>query len=316
MEYNFCTLIEKKIRVDMYLSTLFSDFSRSYIQKMIDRGQLKINWKIVTKNIKIENRDLVNLKIVIQKLDDIEAEKMNFDIIFEDDEIIVLNKDTWINVHPVPGEWWNKNTLVNGLLDHCKNKLSSIWWVERPWIVHRLDKDTSWVIMVAKSDKMMNYLSETIKDRKIWKYYLAIVNWILTKDNFKIESYIWRDQYDRMKMTTKNPVNPKLAITYGKVIKHIDNKYSLIMIKLETWRTHQIRVHLSSIWYPIIWDKTYWNSKVNKQVATLFQLKRQALHAYFVEIDLYWKKHKFVAPLKKDMRRIVKDEIKTEFLKK
>jgi len=153
--------------------------------------------------------------------------------------------------------------------------------------------------MVAKSDKMMNYLSETIKDRKIWKYYLAIVNWILTKDNFKIESYIWRDQYDRMKMTTKNPVNPKLAITYGKVIKHIDNKYSLIMIKLETWRTHQIRVHLSSIWYPIIWDKTYWNSKVNKQVATLFQLKRQALHAYFVEIDLYWKKHKFVAPLKK-----------------
>jgi len=120
MEYNFCTLIEKKIRVDMYLSTLFSDFSRSYIQKMIDRGQLKINWKIVTKNIKIENRDLVNLKIVIQKLDDIEAEKMNFDIIFEDDEIIVLNKDTWINVHPVPGEWWNKNTLVNGLLDHCK----------------------------------------------------------------------------------------------------------------------------------------------------------------------------------------------------
>ncbi len=313
MEYIFCTLIEKKIRVDMYLSTLFSDFSRSYIQKMIDRGQLKVNWKTITKNIKIENRDLVNLKIVIQKLDDIKAQKMDFDIIYEDDELIVLNKEAWINVHPVPGEWWNENTLVNWLLYHCKNKLSSIWWVERPWIVHRLDKDTSWVIMVAKSDKMMWILSDKIKKRNIWKYYLAIVNWVLTKDNFKIESYIGRDPYDRMKMTTKNPVNPKLAVTYWKVIKHIDNKYSLIMIKLETWRTHQIRVHLSSIWYPIIWDKTYWNSKVNKQVATLFQLKRQALHAYFLDIELYWKKHKFIAELKDDMKRIIRDDIKTEF---
>ena len=313
MEYIFCTLIEKKVRVDMYLSTLFSDFSRSYIQKMIDRGQLKVNWKTITKNIKIENRDLVNLKIVIQKLDDIKAQKMDFDIIYEDDELIVLNKEAWINVHPVPGEWWNENTLVNWLLYHCKNKLSSIWWVERPWIVHRLDKDTSWVIMVAKSDKMMWILSDKIKKRNIWKYYLAIVNWVLTKDNFKIESYIGRDPYDRMKMTTKNPVNPKLAVTYWKVIKHIDNKYSLIMIKLETWRTHQIRVHLSSIWYPIIWDKTYWNSKVNKQMATLFQLKRQALHAYFLDIELYWKKHKFVAKLKDDMKRIIRDDIKTEF---
>ena len=185
--------------------------------------------------------------------------------------------------------------------------------MKRPWIVHRLDKDTTWAIMIAKDDKMMSYLSETIKEKKVWKYYLAIVTGILTKDNFKIESYIGRDPNDRKRMTSKNPVNPKIAITYWKVLKHIDSKYSLIMLKLETWRTHQIRVHLSSIGYPIIWDKIYWNSKINKQAATLYRLKRQALHAYFIEIELYWKLVKFVAELKDDMKRIIKDEIKTEF---
>jgi len=313
VKINFCTLIEKKQRVDMYLSALFNDFSRSYIQKIIDRWQVSVNSKKIIKNLKINNKDEISIEIVLEKLYEVLPEKMDFDVVFEDEEILVLNKESQINVHPVPGEWWNKNTLVNWVLCHCKENLPSIWWVQRPWIVHRLDKDTTGAIMIAKTDNMMNYLSKTIKDRKVWKYYLAIVSWILTKDNFKIESYIGRDQNDRMKMTIKNPVNPKLAITYGKVIKHIDSKYSLIMIKLETWRTHQIRVHLASIGYPIIWDRTYWNSRVNKQVATLYQLKRQALHAYFIEIDLYWKKHKFVAKLKGDMKRIIKDEIKTEF---
>ena len=314
MKYNFCVFItEKNKRVDMYLSALFSDFSRSYIQKIIDRWQVFVNNKQINKNVKIKNKDEISFEIIVEKLDEVLAEKMSLDIIFEDDNILVLNKDAWVNVHPVPWEWWNNGTLVNWVLYHCKNNLPSIWWVERPGIIHRLDKDTTWAIMIAKNDKMMNYLSETIKNREVWKYYLAIVTGILTKDNFKIESYIGRDPYDRTKMTTQNPVNPKLAITYWKVLKHIDSKYSLIMLKLETGRTHQIRVHLASIWYPIIWDKTYWNSKINKQAATLYQLKRQALHAYFIEIDLYWKKHKFVAPLKNDMKRIIKDEIEAKY---
>jgi len=313
MEYNFCTFIEKKIRVDMYLSTLFSDFSRSYIQKMIDNWQLSVNGNVLKKNTKILNKDEIILNIITNKLEKVLPEQMNLDIIFEDENILLLNKNSNTNVHPVPWKWWKSSTLVNWVLYHCKEKLPSINWVERPWIVHRLDKDTSGAIMIAKNDKMMSYLSETIKQRKVWKYYLAIAFWILTKDNFKIESYIGRDPNDRKKMTSKNPINPKLAVTFGKVIKHIDNKYSLIMIKLETWRTHQIRVHLSSIGYSIIWDKTYGNSKVNKQVATLYQLKRQALHAYFIKIDLYWKPIKFVAELKDDMKKIIKDEVKTEF---
>ncbi len=309
MKYNFCVLTEKQKRVDMYLSALFTEFSRSYIQKMIDRWQVSVNWEKISKNLKIKNKDEIQIEIVIEKLDEIRPEKMDLDIIYEDKEILVLNKNAWINVHPVPWENWNTNTLVNWVLEHCKDNLPSIWGVERPGIVHRLDKDTSWVIMIAKSDSMMNYLSDIIKNREIDKYYLAIVFWKVKDREFKIESYIWRDPNDRLKMTTKNPVNPKIAITYGEVLDYIDNKYSLVKIKIETGRTHQIRVHMSSIWFPIIWDKTYWNNRVNKEVATRFQLHRQALHAWQLDLKLYAKNINFKAELKDDMKGIIKDEL-------
>lgn len=288
----------------MYLSTLFNDFSRSYIQKMIDRWQVSVNGEKISKNLKIKNKDEIFINIVIEKLYEILPEDMNLDVIFEDDEIVVLNKEAWINVHPVPWEWWNKNTLVNWVLYHCKDKLPSIWGVERPWIVHRLDKDTSWVIMIAKSDIMMNYLADTIKNREVDKYYLAIVIWTVKNPEFKIESYMWRDPNNRLKMTTLNPVNPKIAITYWEVLEYIDNKYTLLKVKIETGRTHQIRVHLSSIWYPILWDKTYWNVRVNKEVSTIYQLHRQALHAWKLDLKLYWKDIHFKAELKDDMKRI------------
>ena len=309
MIYNFCALIEKQQRVDMYLSTLFNNFSRSYIQKMIDRGQVFINWANISKNLKIKNRDEVKIEIIIEKLQEVNPEKMDFDIVYEDEEIIVLNKDAGINVHPVPWENWNKNTLVNWILEHCKNKLPSIGWVQRPGIVHRLDKDTSWLIMIAKSDAMMNYLSDIIKERNIDKYYIAVVFWKIKERVFKIESFIWRDPNNRLKMTTLNPANPRLAITYWEVLEFIDNKYTLVKIRLETGRTHQIRVHLASIWYPILWDKTYWNFRVNKEVATMYQIHRQALHAYQLDLKLYWKDIHFEAKLKPDMKRIIWDLI-------
>lgn len=305
MIYKFCAIIEKQKRVDMYLSALFWDFSRSYIQKMIDRWQVSVNWEYISKNLKIKNKDEINIEIKVEKLQEVLEEKMDLDIIYEDNELVVLNKDAWINVHPVPWEWWNKNTLVNWILYYCKNNLPSIGWVNRPWIVHRLDKYTSWAIMIAKSDTMMNYLSDIIKNRQIDKYYLAIVIWQLKDREIKIESYIWRDPNNRLKMTTVNPVNPKLALTYATVLEHIDNKYTLLKVKIETWRTHQIRVHLSSIWYPILWDKIYWNSRVNKEIATRYQLHRQALHAWKLDLKLYWKDINFKAELKDDMKRIL-----------
>jgi 23S rRNA pseudouridine1911/1915/1917 synthase len=219
--------------------------------------------------------------------------------------LLVINKDAGINVHPVPWESWNKGTLVNGILHHCSKKLPSINWVERPGIVHRLDKDTSWLLLVAKTDFMMNYLAWIIKERKIKKNYIAIVDWIFKEKEFKIESYIWRDPNNRQRMTTKNPINPKIALTSWEVLEYIDDKYSVLKINIQTWRTHQIRVHLASIWFPIIWDKVYWNKKINEEVQEKYGLERQALHAYELKFDLYGKKVEFKAELKEEMKIVV-----------
>ena len=309
MNYYFSVFIEDQNRVDMYLSALFPLYSRSYIQKIIDRWEVKINWKIINKNLKIKNRDEIEIEIKNDSIIWIEPEKMNLDIVYEDDNLIIINKDPWINVHPVPWEDWNKNTLVNWVLYHTRDKLPIISWEYRPWIVHRLDKDTSWIILVAKNDLMMNYLSWIIKERKIEKNYIAIVSWIFKDNDFRIESYIWRDPNSRIKMTTKSWLNPKLAITSWKLLWYIDWKYSVLKLHLETWRTHQIRVHLSSIWFPIIWDSVYWNKDVNQEVLIKYWLNRQALHALELKFYLYWKESYFRAELKNDMKKIIWDKI-------
>lgn len=305
MLFNFCVLLDSPKRVDLYLSTLFSDFSRSYIQKIIDSWFIKINSETVKRNIKIKNKDEISMEIIVKSLD-IKPENIPLDIVYENSDIIIVNKDPHINTHPVPGEDWKSWTLVNALLYHTKD-LASIWWVERPGIIHRLDKETSWLIMIAKNDKMMKYLQETIKQRQVDKYYIAIVDGIVKDKEFKIESYIWRHKIDKTKMTTKNPVNPKIAISHVKTISYIDNKYSVLEVKLETGRTHQIRVHLSSIWHFILGDKVYGNSKVNNSIKTKYALKRQALHAYKLWINLYWEKRDFIWELKSDMKKIIWD---------
>ena len=310
MKIKFCTLIENKKRVDMYLSALFSDFSRSYIQKLIDKWDVQVNWKTISKNLKISNKDEIEVNIQLEKLDKIDAEDLNLDIVFEDENIVILNKEAGVNTHPVPWEGWNSNTLVNGVLFHCKDSLPIIWGVERPWIVHRLDKDTSWAIMIAKNDNMMHYLQDLFKERKnIEKYYIAVVHWIVKNKNFTIESFIGRDKNNRLKMTAIDPVNPKIAITHWEVLGYIENKFTLLKIKIETGRTHQIRVHLASINHFILWDTTYWNPKINVEIRTRYQLKRQALHAYNLKLKLYWKDRNFIAELKDDMKKLIWKEL-------
>lgn len=152
------------------------------------------------------------------------------------------------------------------MLYHCAGNLPCISGEERPGIVHRLDKDTTGCIMIAKNDKMMYYLQGIIRRRKVDKYYLAIVHGTVKERDFTIESYIGRHPTDKTKMTTKNPINPKLAITHGHIVKYLDDNLTLLKIKLETGRTHQIRVHLSSIGFPIVGDKVYGNEEINKKI--------------------------------------------------
>jgi 23S rRNA pseudouridine1911/1915/1917 synthase len=147
--------------------------------------------------------------------------------------------------------------------------------------------------MIAKTDSMMKYLSNTIKERQVDKYYIAIVLGIVKDHDLYIESYIGRDKHNRQKMTGNDPVNPKLAITRAKVLDYIDNKYTLLRVQIETGRTHQIRVHLASIAHPIIGDSVYGNPKANIEAKTRYQLKRQALHASCLELNLYGVRKKF-----------------------
>ena len=297
----FCVYIfEREIRrVDMYLSALFKDQSRNYIQKLIEKWLVKVNGKIVSKNEKLRNKDEIEMIFETEKME-IEAEKMDLDIIFENEDFAVINKDPGINVHPVPGEWWRSWTLVNALLYHMQ-WLSVINWIERPWIVHRLDKNTSWLLIIAKNDKSMKSLQIKMNKRTIKKTYLALVCWIIKDKEGYIESFVWRDQFDRKKMTVINPINPKLAKTKFKVLGYLDDKFTLVEVDLLTWRTHQIRIHFASIGFPIVWDTTYWNQKINEQAYNKYNLNRQYLHAYKLSFNLFWEDYNFKAELKKDL---------------
>ncbi len=295
--------LKQKQRVDIYLSTLFQDKSRSYIQRLIDSWEIQINWAVINKNVKINDEDEIEINFKTEKLD-LKAEKIPLHIVYEDKNFAIINKDAGLNTHPVPGEKWKSGTLVNALLYHLKD-LSFINWVERPGIVHRLDKDTSGLLIIAKNDKYMREFQRLIAERKIKKTYIALVNWIIKEKEWFIESYIWRDKFNRQKMTTKDPINPKLAQTKFKVLDYIDNKFSLLEVELLTWRTHQIRVHLSSIGFPIVWDKIYGNKKINDEFFGKYSLNRQYLHAYKLEFTIFWNEYKFLWELKTDLRRVV-----------
>ncbi len=291
----------------MLLSALFHDKTRSYIQKLIEKWLVTINWKLADKSSKVRDKDILTVEFETEKMS-IEWEDMNIDVIFENDEFAIINKDPFLNVHPVPWFWGNSWTLVNWLINHMK-WLSVIWWVERPWIVHRLDKDTSWLLIIAKSDRAMHSIQVKMNKRQVKKKYLALVNWQLPLEPGYIESYIWRDQFDRKKMTVHNPVNPKLAQTSFIVKWYLENKYTLVEVDLLTWRTHQIRVHFASIWHPIVWDKTYWIKRINDEFEARYSLKRQFLHAYRLAFELFWNDYSFEAKLKDDLQVIFNDII-------
>ncbi|HBJ2610401.1 RluA family pseudouridine synthase [Clostridium botulinum] len=255
------------VRLDLYLSKIFEDKSRSYLQGIIDEGNVLVNNKEKKRNYKLKVGDNIEVNIPEPKLLQIKQEDIKLDIIYEDKDVIVVNKPQEMVVHPAPGVY--SGTLVNALLHHCKD-LSGINGVARPGIVHRIDKDTSGILVVAKNDISHNNLAAQFKEHSISRVYMALVEGIIKDEQGTIEAPIGRHPVDRIKMAVVK--DGRHAVTHYKVIERFKN-HTLVECRLETGRTHQIRVHMSHIMHPLVGDPVYGYKKQR------FNLKGQMLHA-------------------------------------
>ena len=256
------------IRIDKFIANVASDLTRSRIQGLISDGNITVNNKVVKANYKVREQDIIKILIPDAVPVDIPAEDIPLDIVYEDDDILIVNKPKGMVVHPAPGHY--TGTLVNALMYHCKDNLSGINGELRPGIVHRIDMDTTGLLVVCKNDKAHNFVAEQLKEHSITRKYQAIVYNAFKDEEGVVEGNIGRHPNDRKKMTITP--NGKEAITHYKVLKNM-GKYTLIECQLETGRTHQIRVHMSSINHPLLGDEIYGPKNCP------FKLQGQVLHA-------------------------------------
>lgn len=289
-------------RIDKTLPNLDKNLTRVMSQKLIEQGNVKVNGKNVKTSYKLNENDKVEVEIPEVKEVCIEAQDIPVEVLYEDNDIIVVNKPKGLVVHPANGN--PDGTLVNALMKICKGTLSGIGGEIRPGIVHRLDKDTSGVLIVAKNDKAHLALCEQIKNREVKKTYLALTRGIIKENEATINMPIGRSTTDRKKMAVVK--TGKEAITHFKVLERFKEN-TLLEINLETGRTHQIRVHLSQIGYPIVGDMVYSNGK-NK-----FGVQGQMLHAWKIKFmhPITGKEMEIEAPLPpyfKDVLEKLKEE--------
>ena len=256
------------IRIDKYISESGFELTRSRIQSLISDGNITVNDKVVKANYKVRENDHIKILIPDAVPVDIPAEDIPLDIVYEDDHILIVNKGKGMVVHPAPGHY--TGTLVNALMHHCKDNLSGINGELRPGIVHRIDMDTTGLLVICKNDKAHNFIAEQLKEHSITRKYQAIVYNAFKDEEGTIEGNIGRHPNDRKKMTITP--NGKEAITHYKVLKSL-GKYSLVECQLETGRTHQIRVHMASINHPLLGDEIYGPKTCP------YKLQGQVLHA-------------------------------------
>ena len=245
-----------------------TELTRSAVQKLIEAQAVTVNGEAVAKNYKVREGDVIEVTPPENKPLDMEPSDIELSVLYEDSDLLVVDKPVGMVVHPAPGNY--SDTLVNALLNHCGDSLSGINGVLRPGIVHRIDKDTSGVLLVAKNDKAHVSLAEQIKEHTARREYLAVVHGRFPKDEGTVCAPIGRSPRDRKKMAV-TPVNSKSAVTHYTVLETFD-KYSLIRCRLETGRTHQIRVHMAHIGHPVAGDRQYGR-------ATELPLEHQCLHA-------------------------------------
>ena len=260
------------LRIDKYLSSNLDFLSRSYIQKMIQEQNVSVNGKIVKANYCLKEDDEIEFQLPPNVEPDIEPEDIPLDVLYEDNDVIVVNKPKGMVVHPAAGHY--SGTLVNALMYHCKDSLSGINGIMRPGIVHRIDKDTTGSLIICKNDNSHEIIAEQLKEHSIVRKYRAICMGIIKEDELTINAPIGRHPVERKKMAI-NEKNGKTAVTHVKVLKRLKNA-TYIECRLETGRTHQIRVHLSSMGHPLLGDEIYGDTK-NKH-----KLQGQTLHAYIL----------------------------------
>lgn len=263
-------------RIDKFLTDFLPDLSRSHIQRLIKDGHVTVNEKCVKVNYKVGKEEVV--KVIIpepETLPEIVPEEIPLDILYEDDDILVVNKPKGMVVHPAPGHY--TGTLVNAVMYHCQDNLSGINGVLRPGIVHRIDMDTTGSLLVCKNDQAHHILAEQLKEHSITRKYHAIVHGNLKEDSGTINAPIGRHPTDRKKMSVHSS-NGRRAVTHYRVLERFGN-YTYIECALETGRTHQIRVHMASIGHPILGDCVYGPAKCP------FHLQGQTLHAKILGIN-------------------------------
>ena len=264
------------LRLDVFLSENQNEFSRSHLKKLIEKGHASVNNSPEQAKYRIKTGDKIILNIYPPSSSGIEAESIPLTIIYEDEAMLVVNKPAGMVVHPAPGHV--KGTLVNALLNHCSD-LSGIGGVERPGIVHRLDKDTSGVVLIAKNEIAHRILANQFKNRKVKKIYLALVRGIVKSASGVIETSIGRHKTNRKKMTATMDQGRQAETRY-EVIETLGH-FSYLRLFPKTGRTHQIRVHLASIHHPVLGDSLYGG----KIAEPYLKIPRQALHAHRVEIN-------------------------------
>lgn len=257
------------VRIDKYLSDHMEEMSRSYLQKLLKSEDVIVNEKAVKANYKVGSGDVISVSVPEPEEVNIQPEDIPLDILYEDEDLIVVNKPKGMVVHPSAGHY--SQTLVNALMYHCRDELSGINGVMRPGIVHRIDMNTTGSLLVCKNDFTHNHIAEQLKEHSIKRKYRAIVHGVLKEDDGVIDAPIGRHPTDRKKMAV-NYKNGKTALTHYHVCQRFSN-FTYIECQLETGRTHQIRVHMKSIGHPILGDDVYGPAK------SPFRLEGQTLHA-------------------------------------
>lgn len=260
---------DEKMRIDRYLSECCDGLSRSYLQKLVKDGAASVNGEAVKSNYKVSVGDQISLLVPEAVEPEIIPEEMDLDILYEDEDIILINKPKGMVVHPAVGHY--TGTLVNGLMYHCREELSGINGVMRPGIVHRIDMDTTGVMIACKNDMAHNSIAEQLKEHSITRKYYAIVHGVLKEEDGTVDAPIGRHPVDRKKMSI-NEKNGRNAVTHYHVLDRF-TRFTYVECTLETGRTHQIRVHMASIGHPLLGDALYGPSKCP------FKLQGQTLHA-------------------------------------